>query len=251
MLKHFLRIVPVIILLALSSTAFSGPPFITDDPEPVDYQHHELYFGGLYSKSSSAGSGSEFAQVPFMEFNYGIAPETQIHVITPGEFAREKQGGEANYGYGDTELGLKYRFFKGTDTLPEIATFPLLEVPTGDHSLGLGNGKIQVFLPIWMQKSFGKWTTYGGGGFFYNPARDARSFWRTGIVIQRDLSEQLTLGVEFLHETPAAPGQGGHTAFNVGGYYNFTDNYHLLFSAGRDIDGPNQFMTYLAFQFTW
>jgi hypothetical protein len=29
--------------LLLSSSALAGPPFVTDDPEPVDYLHWELY----------------------------------------------------------------------------------------------------------------------------------------------------------------------------------------------------------------
>jgi hypothetical protein len=29
--------------LVLSSSALAGPPFVTDDPEPVDYLHWELY----------------------------------------------------------------------------------------------------------------------------------------------------------------------------------------------------------------
>jgi hypothetical protein len=38
-------------------------------------------------------------------------------------------------------------------------------VPTGNESRGLGAGHVQLYLPIWFQKDFGKWTTYGGGGF--------------------------------------------------------------------------------------
>jgi len=31
-------------LVLLSLPASAGPPFVTDDPEPVDYQHYEMYF---------------------------------------------------------------------------------------------------------------------------------------------------------------------------------------------------------------
>jgi hypothetical protein len=41
--------------------------------------------------------------------------------------------------------------------------FPLLELPTGNEHRGLGAGHVSAFLPIWVQKSFGEWTTYGGG----------------------------------------------------------------------------------------
>ena len=62
--------------------------------------------------------------------------------------------GSAHYGYGDTELGVKFRFLHETDYLPEAAIFPLLEVPTGNASDGLGSGHVQAFLPMWLQKEF-------------------------------------------------------------------------------------------------
>ncbi len=41
------------------------------------------------------------------------------------------------------------------------------------------------------------------------------------------------------------------TAFNVGTVIDFTENHHLLFSAGRSIDGPTDFQLYVAYQFTF
>ena len=46
---------------------------------------------------------------------------------------------------------------------PMIGVFPLVEAPTGDARRGLGAGHTREFLPLWLQKSFGGWTTYGGG----------------------------------------------------------------------------------------
>jgi hypothetical protein len=230
-----------------ASTSHAGPPFITDDPEPVDLHHFELYLGGaMYSKTPT----SDFTDSPFVEFNYGLLPDTQVHIILNGAYERARDGDKAHYGLGDTELGVKYRFIQESDSMPQIGVYPLLEVSTGNHHEGLGNGQTQIFLPVWAQKSFGDWMVYGGGGFFYNPAPQDRSYWRFGVVVQRDLSKQWTLGAEVFHETPG-PYVQGHTAFNAGIIYNINENEHLLFSAGRDIDGPNLFMTYLSLQFTW
>jgi hypothetical protein len=43
----------------------------------------------------------------------------------------------------------------------------------------------------------------------------------------------------------------GHTAFNVGGYLHLSEHQHILFSAGRDIVGPNRFSSYLGYQLTF
>ena len=40
----------------------------------------------------------------------------------------------------------------------------LLDFPTGNTDRGLGTGAIHAFFPIWLQKDFGKWSIYGGGG---------------------------------------------------------------------------------------
>jgi len=58
-------------------------------------------------------------------------------------------------GYGDTELGVKYRFIQEGEWRPQIGTFPLLEVTTGSHKRGLGRGHLQTFLRLWAQKSIG------------------------------------------------------------------------------------------------
>ena len=72
---------------------------------------------------------------------------------------------EAAHGLGDIELGVKYRFLSETARRPQIGIFPMLEVPSGDPRRGLGNGQVWARLPLWLQKSSGPWTTYGGAGY--------------------------------------------------------------------------------------
>ena len=39
--------------------------------------------------------------------------------------------------------------------------------------------------------------------------------------------------------------------FNLGTVIGFNEHQHLLFSAGRSIDGPTDFQCYIAWQFTF
>ncbi len=41
----------------LASEALSGPPFVTDDPQPVDYQHWEFYIASMHSELGGDWSG--------------------------------------------------------------------------------------------------------------------------------------------------------------------------------------------------
>jgi hypothetical protein len=182
----------VVLVLIFSPRAFAGPPYITDDPEPVEYQHWEVYFASIFAKQPDAWTST----APHVEVNYGVVPDVQLHTILPMTLYAPADGA-SSYGYGDTEVGVKYRFVHEGDWLPQIGTFPLLEVPTGSHARNLGSGHLQTFLPLWLQKSEGQWTAYGGGGYWINPGDGNRNWWFTGIVIQRQVLPNLTPGGSF------------------------------------------------------
>jgi hypothetical protein len=186
-----------LLLALLSPVALAGPPFVTDDPEPVEYQHWEVYIASIdaHDRDGTSGTG------PHLEINYGAVPNVQVHLITPFAYNHPTHA-RTQYGYGDTELGVKYRFVQEKLSQPMVGIFPLLELPTGSSSRGLGSGHLQVFFPVWLQKSWGPWQTYGGGGYWHNPGAGNKDYWLTGWQFQRDLSHSLTLGVEIYHTTP-------------------------------------------------
>jgi hypothetical protein len=228
------------------SVVWAGPPFITDDPEPVEYRHWEIYLASQHAKDKDEWSGT----APHFEVNYGALPNLQLHLIAPFSYIRPNDG-SSQYGFGDMELGVKYRYIQEGKVRPQVGTFLIVDLPTGSSSKGLGSGHAKAFLPIWFQKSWGPWTSYGGGGYWINPGSENRDFWFTGWEVERELFKNITLGAEVFYNTPTAEGEGGRTGFNVGTVFNFTDEHHLLFSAGRDIHGQNRFSTYIAYQLTF
>ncbi len=230
----------------ITSPLLAGPPFRTDDPEPVEYQHWEFYVATQYANDKDGVSGT----APHLELNYGVAPNTQLHLLVPAAFDKPR-GGPTLYGLGDLELGVKYRFIQEGDYRPMVGAFPILHLPTGDESRGLGNGDSQLFLPIWLQKSWGPWTSYGGGGYWLNPGTDNTNYWYLGWLIQRDIVNWLTVGGEIFHQTPPTRDGEHETGYNLGAIINVTDKHHFIFSAGSDIHGPNLFSFYAAYQLTW
>lgn len=237
------------LLLTASGLALAGPPFLTDDPEPVEYQHHELYIGTQQTKTADGRAGT----LPHIEYNYGAAPDLQLHIIVPYAFDNPTTG-PSQKGVGDTELGIKYRFMQETENQPMVGVFPIVVTHTGNAGKGLGNGANQVFLPLWLQKKWGDWQSYGGGGYWINHAEGARNHWFFGWQVQREISEHLTLGGELFHNTEQAVGEGTSTGFNLGGSYNLDEHNHVLFSAGKGLtnaNATNRFSSYLAYQRTW
>jgi hypothetical protein len=226
--------------------AWAGPPFLTDDPEPVPFRHYEAYLFSMLDRASD-GYG---AAVPAFEFNIGAAPNLQLHVIAPAQLLVPTEGQTA-YGFGDMEVGAKYRFVQETPKRPQIGTFVMLELPTGDRQRGLGNGQLWAKLPVWLQKSWGRWTSYGGGGYVINHAAGMRDHPFFGWEVQRELSKKVTLGAEWFNPGRESVATGNSHIVNVGGFYNFTQNFSLLFTVGHSVEGDSHTVAYLGLYWTW
>jgi hypothetical protein len=221
--------------------AWAGPPFLTDDPEPVELGHWEFYVASQWSLADHAATGS----APHFEVNYGALPELQLHAIIPATLAWQS-GEPVHYGLGDIELGAKLRFVKEGDWRPQIGIFPLVLPATGSAARGLGAGKTQVLLPIWIQKSFGEWTTYGGGGVHLASGdNDVVAGW----LVQRHFMGKLTLGTEVFVTIPTN-GLPTETQLNFGFVVDFSALHHLLASGGPAFGAADRAQAYLAYQLT-
>jgi hypothetical protein len=247
------------VLSVLPTSVLGGPPFQTDDPEPVDLGKYEFYIF-----SGSDGTPIETDPVgPAFEFNWGALPNTQLHaIVSLGAIVPSNDPtyapagvGPTTYGLIDTELGIKYRFISQTDDRPEVGTFTMIELPTGSYSRGLGVGKTWYKLPIWIQKDWEPWTTYGGAGYQLVHQVDYKSFPYAGWLLQRDIGDKWTLGGELWYHGPeglATPQTHSATMFDFGGYYYFRKPaFQLLFCVGHTVVGQSETYAYLGLYWTW
>ena len=247
-------------MLALGCVqALGGPPFQTDDPEPVDFRNYEFY-----TFASSDGTPVETDTLgPAAEFNWGAVPNVQLHIIVPEAAVLPSNNprlapagmGPRTFGLGDIETGIKIRFVKETAHRPMIGTFTIFELPSGNAARGLGVGSAWFKVPIWIQKSFGPWTTYGGAGATFVNAPGYRNFPFAGWLVQRDLGKKVTLGAEAFYHGPegiGTPQTRSATMIDVGGYYKFRDpGFQLLFCYGHTAIGQAENYAYLGLYWTW
>jgi hypothetical protein len=250
MRKYTCRAILVLLIILPSYHAFAGPPFITDDPEPVEAQHWEVNFA--VNKTWHEGGAS--AGIPSIDINYGLSPDAQIHAQP--RYADESTGNEKHFGIDNTEIGMKYRFineqYENSSWMASI--YPIIQLPTGGSRLSDSSGKVQTFLPLWIQRNSENWTFYGGFGYRLNNYAESKDSWFSGAAVLYRLSHQWQLGGEIFHETTASIGGRGQTGYNLGGIYNLSNAYHILFSAGQGLSNAtttNQFSTYLALQVTY
>jgi len=101
-----LRIGGAALALALAAPAArAGPPYVTDDPEPTDTGHWEIYnfITATHTPGDTSGQGG-------FDINYGAAKDLQLTAVIPIDL---ESGARA--GLGDIELAVKYRFLHQAD----------------------------------------------------------------------------------------------------------------------------------------
>ena len=237
-----------------------GPPFQTDDPVPVDYRHYEFYiFGAMDGTPVEVDSAG-----PAFEFNWGAAPRLQLHAVLPWgtvnplnhpAYAPSGQGPSA-FGLTDMELGAKVAWIKETKYIPQIGTFTMFEMPTGDADKGLGIGKVWYKLPVWMQKNIGHWTLDGGAGYQVVPQTDFHDFPYGGFLVKYGFGERLELAGEvFAHGAggPASAQTESSTMMDLGGYYHFKSHpgMQFLWAYGHSVAGQTEDYGYTGLYWTW
>jgi hypothetical protein len=247
--KRTLRFTFIIMMLVIYTIpVHAGPPFHTDDPGLLPYLGGEAYIfsSGTFDHSGASGVG------PAVEFNYEFLRKGFVHMVVPLAFNSPSHA-SSNFGTGDIELGFKYQFMPQKGWIPAIATFPLMEIPSGKASEGLGNGKPQYFIPIWLEEDFGHWTLYGGGGYWFNKGRGNKNFDFTGILVQYNFSDEAFLGMELFHHTPDAVGAQNRTGLHFGGGFPVYRHIQLLFSgdAGNGITSYKHYSYYIGLHYVF
>jgi hypothetical protein len=68
-------------------------------------------------------------------------------------------------------------------------------------------------------------------------------------VLEREISDRLTLGAELFGNTPKEHGGNSDVAFNLGGIWRLNKHVNFLFTGGRDFIGDAHAMAYIGLQF--
>lgn len=224
------RLAPVIAAWALATCApaLAGPPFLTDDPEPTQTGHWEIYAPLM----ETDGRGAEFEGTAGAEVNYGAAPDLQLTVGLTATSVHDRSGWR--WGAGDVGLSAKYRFYHDQAAGISIAAFPGITLPTGTN--GMGAGKVTALLPIWGQKDFGAWSVFGGGGFAINPGAGNRNYWTGGLAVTRSFGSDLLVGLEADRQGSGIVGGRGSTQLGCGAIAHLGESLRLLASGGPTFD---------------
>ena len=79
----------MIVLCCLASEpVHAGPPYRTDDPEPTEFRHFEIYTFSTGTVVSDDTTGT----LPGIELNYGLIPNGQLTIDTVAAFDSPSSG---------------------------------------------------------------------------------------------------------------------------------------------------------------
>jgi len=240
-MKLFPRLLARLLALgaaALPIHALAGPPFDTDDPVPTDYRNYEIYSGVATHQDVGVGT----SELPFLEVNYGLMPNVQFSIHF-GDAQQTAPQTASAYGFEDFEMGLKTRFIQETAHSPQVSFYPQVTFATG--ALGVGQGHGTLFLPVWAQKTVGKVTIFGGGGFDFDRNDTGNGDWQAGLAATYPLSPDDTIGMEVTRATPHDDYQ--QSDIGIGYIHTLGATHGLLFSIGRSYGSQPHYRGYAAY----
>jgi hypothetical protein len=243
--RLFLRFAPMAVI-AMPASALAGPPYVSDDPQPTDRGRFEIYLFNQHTATRDGGAGAYG-----IDFNYGAAPELQLTAVLPLAYERPAGAPHAT-AVGNVELAAKVRFIHGEDEGWNVALFPRVVLPSASRRVGEQHAS--VLLPLWLERDWGPWSTFGGGGCAIHRGDGDRDFCLVSWALARQILPALQLGVEAFHRTPDSRGARAATGFNVGIHYDLTPNFHVVASAGSGIQNAaatNRTSWYLALLMTY
>lgn len=200
------------------------------DPEPTG----ELELKNIFDYgTSSDGTDDDFEYE--LEIEWGFAPDHELIFALPVEIG----DGDVN-GNADITLGWHWRLWKEQEVLPAFAMRNYVRLPSGYQSSG-----VDYELRGLITKSIvpDKWRLH------LNPFlksvnghnEDDHRFFQWGAIAGTDyrLADDVTLNLDYVHETGECNGERNQHTLEVGVDWKFAHNQGLAFVARTTLDGDS------------
>jgi hypothetical protein len=234
-------------LAATSARAQGGPPYYTNDPGtpgPYNWEINVGYMPFFFSNQS-------VSHIPDLDINFGIGERIQL--TYENAWLRVQQpGSAAKFGLGQSNAGVKWRFYDAGEGGLSISVFPQIFANNPNDAVRRGiTSQSQSFLmPIEFQKRFGPVDIdYEIGYQFAHRGSDS---WLTGLVVGHDFTKKLEFDIELYSQGTFRPSAVQPT-IDFGGRYKLHSPIIVLFMAGRSLErsDPTQsrFIGYFGLQF--
>jgi hypothetical protein len=229
--------------------AQAGPPLLTDDPDTPGNGHWEINVAWTLSQNRT----SRLFGTPLLDINYGLGQRLQLKAEIPWLILNDQQRG-TQAGIGSANLGVKWRFLDHGEHGFKMSIYPQLEIRTSASSVrrGLIEQGGELRLPIEMSRELGPITIDAEVGYqFVQREKDELVY---GFAVRREINKRLELLAE-IHSTAKRDFSENELILNVGGRFQMSKHYTLLFSSGRSLrgaaTGQPTLVAYVGWQFNF
>lgn len=216
---------PILILICVFGIGIQvhaqegGPPMLTDDARVADFKDWEINTTLLVSIADHV----ELA-TPHLDLNYGILPDLQLKLEAP--LVLEFIDGKTEAHLGDVIAGVKYKFMHEEKSFVSMATFPQYVV----------HGEKGFLLPIFVEKTYGKYLTGIGIGHFFSEMNLNRT--EIGFLGGIKPNPKLDLMLEYFYVKNHFDTHGSNGFINAGFRRELMENFILLASIGTQVVTP-------------
>jgi hypothetical protein len=239
----------VLFFLFAAANAFAqgGPPYYANDPSTPGHLNWEInlgYMPFLYSDQS-------ISHTPDVDINFGVGERIQLTYENAWLRVRNPST-PTRYGLGQSNPGVKWRFYDAGESGLSISVFPqlFLNNPNDAVSRGITPASEAFLLPAEFSRKFGPVDVdYEIGYQFVHKGLDG---WITGLVVGHEFSSKLEGDIEFYNQGPFRLSENQPT-IDIGVRCKIRPQMILLLMAGRSLEATrsNQsyFLGYFGIQF--
>ncbi len=249
-----LTLLLALFVAATSAFAQGGPPYYTNDPGTPGHLNWEInlaYMPFFYGNQS-------VSHTPDVDINFGVGDRIQLtyenawlRVQNPPFSVKSATQSATKFGLGQSNLGVKWRFYDAGESGLNISVFPQLFLNNPDDAVRrrITPASDAFLVPFEFSKKFGPVDVdYEIGYQFVHKGPDG---WITGLVLGHDFTSKLEGDMELYAQGTFHPSESQPT-IGLGARYKIHRPVILLFMAGRSLEPtrPNQsyFVGYFGIQ---
>lgn len=236
----------------------AGNPLFTNDPETPGAHGWEINISHNIERLLAERN----EDLPLFNINYGSTANNQWKISIPVRHLDPSRDND-HWGIGDIQLGWKYRFIEEDEHGFMASVYPQPLLPTGNDalvitdSLGIGDGRVELFLPAQVGKHLfdDKLFMYGEVGYNVVFEDSPMNSWFYGLAGEWQATEKLELVGEVAGLAFPGGGEPDDTFFFGGFNYRLTEHVVFMTSFGRSFrdarHGTPDFLSYIGLQFVW
>jgi len=228
----------ILFFAAASAYAQGGPPYYTNDPGTPGNLNWEINLGYMpffYSNQS-------VSHTPDVDINFGVGERVQL-TYENAWLRVQSPLSATKFGLGQSNPGVKWRFYDGGESGLSISTFPqlFLNNPGDAVRRGITPPSDVFLLPFEFSRKFGPiHVDYEIGYQFVHKGPDG---WITGLVLGHDFTPKLEMDMELYSQGTFHPSDNQPT-IGLGARYKIHRPVILLLMAGRSLEPTRSNQSY-------